>query len=76
MKFEGTVLSHDVDCHCVALKVPEIVTGILILQDNYATFDSDYDKIAGLAVGSKVRGTYKTVDYINYALEFHTGNLP
>ena len=66
--FEGTVLSHDVGCHCVVLKTDK---GNLTVQDDYAKFEGDYDRAKGLKVGSKYKGTYKTVDYINYALEFH-----
>jgi len=66
--FEGTVLSHDVGCHCVVMKTG---SGNLTVQDDYAKFEGDYDRAKGLKIGSKVKGTYKTVDYINYALEFH-----
>lgn len=66
--FEGTVLSHDVACHCIVLKTGK---GNLTLQDDYAKFEGDYDRAKGLQIGSKYRGTYKTVDYINYAVEIH-----
>jgi hypothetical protein len=64
--FEGTVLSHDVACHCIVLKTGK---GNLTLQDDYAKFEGDYDRAKGLKVGSKAKGTYKTVDYINYAVD-------
>jgi hypothetical protein len=67
MKFEGTVLSHDVKCHCVVLKT---ANGDLTLQDDYAKFDGEYNRAKGLKIGSKVKGEYKTVMYINYALSF------
>jgi hypothetical protein len=73
MNFEGTVMSHDVVCHCVAVKSANDSAGMIVLLDYYAKFEPDYDRTAGLTVGSKVRGTYKTVDYIDYALEFHEG---
>jgi hypothetical protein len=66
--YEGTVLSHDVACHCIVLKTG---SGNLTLQDDYAKFEGDYDRAKGLKLGSKIKGTYKTVDYINYALEVH-----
>ena len=69
MHFEGMVLSHDVACHCVVIRVGK---GNLTVQDDYAKFDQEYDRTKGLPIGGKVSGTYKTVDYINYALEFHT----
>ena len=69
--FEGTVLSHDVACHCIVLKGAK---GNLTLQDDYAKFDGDYDRAKGVKAGAKVKGTYKTVDYINYAIEVHQAN--
>jgi hypothetical protein len=66
--FEGTVLSHDVSCHCIVLKTAK---GSLTLQDDYAKFEGDYDRAKGLKIGSKIKGNYKTVDYINYAQEIH-----
>jgi hypothetical protein len=68
MNFEGTVLSHDVGCHCIVLKTSK---GNLTLQDDYAKFEGDYDRAKGLKIGQKYGGTYKTVDYINYALDIH-----
>ncbi|HVN97307.1 MAG TPA: hypothetical protein VMT62_12840 [Syntrophorhabdaceae bacterium] len=65
MDFEGTVLSHDVMCHCIVLATN---MGNLTLQDDYARFDQEYNRAKGLVIGSKVRGTYKTVDFINYAI--------
>jgi hypothetical protein len=64
MSFEGTVVSHDVSCHCMVIKTAK---GTLTLQDDYVKFMQDYNKAQGLKIGSKVKGTYKTVDYINYA---------
>ena len=71
MNFEGAVLSHDVACHCIVLKTAK---GNLTLQDDYAKFDQDYDRAKGVKAGAKVKGTYKTVDYINYAVELHMAN--
>ena len=73
MNFEGTVLGHDVTCHCAVVKGDKGITDITTLQDDYAKFEGDYDRAKGLKIGSKVSGTYKTVDYINYALEFRGG---
>ena len=67
VKFQGEVLSHDVKCHCVVLKTAK---GDLTLQDDYAKFDGEYNRAKGLKIGSKVKGEYKTVMYINYALSF------
>jgi hypothetical protein len=68
MNFEGAVLSHDVGCHCIVLKTAK---GNLTLQDDFAKFEGDYDRAKGLKIGAKVKGSYKTVDYINYASEIH-----
>jgi hypothetical protein len=68
INFEGEVLSHDVACHCIVLKGPK---GTLTLQDDYAKFDQDYDRAKGIQKGAKIKGTYKVVDYINYAMEIH-----
>jgi hypothetical protein len=68
MNFSGTVLSHDVACHCMVLKTAK---GTLTLQDDYAKFEGEYDKAKGVKVGHKVKGTYKTVDYINYIGDIH-----
>ena len=65
MTFEGTVVSHDVACHCVVVK--DATGGTLTVQDDYAEFKQDYNRAKGLMIGSKVKVTYKTVDYINYA---------
>ncbi len=64
MKFSGTVVSHDVACHCIVVSTPK---GDLTLQDDYAKFMQEYDKAKGLKIGSNVVGTYKTVNHINYA---------
>ena len=63
--FEGTVLSHDVMCHCV---VVQTAGGNLTLQDDYAKFQQDYNRLKGLKIGAKVKGEYKTVKFINYAM--------
>jgi hypothetical protein len=63
-KFSGTVLSHDVACHCIVVNTPK---GELTLQDDYAKFMQEYDQAKGLKIGSKAVGTYKTVDHIHYA---------
>jgi len=65
--FDGTVVSHDVACHCFVIKGAKTI----ILQDDYAKFEQEYDKAKGLKVGEKANGTYKTVDMINYAVEVH-----
>jgi len=65
--FDGTVVSHDVACHCFVIKGAKTI----ILQDDYAKFEQEYDKAKGLKVGEKANGTYKTVDMINYADEVH-----
>jgi len=67
-QFEGTVVSHDVACHCFVIKGAK---GSLIVQDDYAKFEQEYDKAKGLKVGEKASGSYKTVDMINYAVEVH-----
>ena len=66
--FEGTVLSHDVACHCFVVKTGK---GTVTLQDDYAKFEQNYDRAKGLMVGKKAAGTYKTIDYINYAIDVH-----
>jgi hypothetical protein len=68
MKFSGEALSHDVKCHCVVVKTAE---GTLTLQDDYAKFDQEYNRAKGLKIGAKVTGEYKTVNFINYALNFN-----
>jgi hypothetical protein len=62
--YTGTVLSHDVACHCIVVKLEK---GTLTLQDDYAKFEGDYNRAKGLKIGTKIGGMYKTVDYINYA---------
>ena len=64
VEFEGTVLSHDVACHCFVVKTAK---GNLTLQDDYTKFEQEFNRAKGLKIGSMVRGSYKTVDYINYA---------
>jgi hypothetical protein len=64
MPFEGQVISHDVMCHCIVVKT---ATGDLTLQDDYAKFQQDYNRLKGLKIGSMIKGEYKTVNYINYA---------
>jgi hypothetical protein len=63
--FEGTVVSHDVMCHCVVVRT---ASGDLTMQDDYAKFQQDYNRLKGLKIGAAVKGEYKTVKYINYAL--------
>jgi len=67
--FDGPVASHDVACHCFVIK--DAKKGNLILQDDYAKFHQEYDKVKGLKIGEKATGTYKTIDAINYATEVH-----
>ena len=69
MHFDGTVVSHDVACHCFVIKGAS--GKALILQDDYANMDQKYDKAKGLKVGEKASGDYKTTDMINYATEVH-----
>jgi len=69
MHFEGTVVSHDVACHCFVVKGAS--GKALILQDDYAKFEQEYDKAKGLKIGEKASGVYKTVGMINYATEVH-----
>jgi len=64
MAFEGTVISHDTACHCIVVKTS---MGDLVLQDDYAKFDQEYNRLMGLKIGSMIKGEYKTVNYINYA---------
>jgi hypothetical protein len=61
---EGTVLSHDVKCKCIVIKG---ANGNVTVQDDYAEFNQDYNRAKGLKIGSKVKVTYKAVDFINYA---------
>ncbi|HVN97304.1 MAG TPA: hypothetical protein VMT62_12825 [Syntrophorhabdaceae bacterium] len=64
MEFEGTVLSHDVLCHCFVVKGAK---GNVTLQDDYTKFDQEYNRAKGLKIGAKVKGEYKSVNYLNYA---------
>ena len=66
--FQGTVVAHDVACHCFYVKGAK---GTVALQDDYAKFDQGYDKAKGLKVGKSASGSYKTIDEINYAVEVH-----
>ena len=66
--FDGTVVSHDVACHCFVIKGAK---GNMILQDDYAKFDQEYDTVKGLKLGKPASGSYKTIDEINYAVEIH-----
>ncbi len=61
---EGTVVSHDVKCHCIVIKG---ASGNVVVQDDYAEFNQEYNKAKGLKIGGKAKITYKTVDSINYA---------
>ncbi len=65
MTFEGTVLSHDVLCHCFVVKTAK---GNLTFQDDYTRFYQEYNRAKGLKIGAKVKGEYKILDYLNYAL--------
>jgi hypothetical protein len=67
--FQGTVLAHDVACHCFYLK--EEKGNQLAVQDDYAKFDQGYNEKKGLKVGKPASGSYKTIDEINYAVEVH-----
>ncbi len=67
--FDGTVVSHDVACHCFVIKTAS--GKALIIQDDYAKFEQEYDKAKGLKIGEKATGSYKTIDMINYATEVH-----
>ncbi|HME42634.1 MAG TPA: hypothetical protein VKF36_06070 [Syntrophorhabdales bacterium] len=67
-QFQGTVVSHDVPCHCIIVKGAE---GNLVLQDDYAKFDQEYDNVKGLKLGKPASGSYKTIDEINYATQVH-----
>jgi len=64
-KFSGQVVSHDVLCHCLVVKMKSGKT--LVLNDDYAEFMQEYNKAKGLKIGSQVVGEYKTVDSIDYA---------
>jgi hypothetical protein len=61
---EGTVVSHDVKCHCIVVKGPN---GNVVVQDDYAEFNQEYNKAKGLKLNAAAKITYKTVDSINYA---------
>lgn len=64
MTAEGTVVSHDIACHCIVLQTSN---GNMTFQDDYAQFNQDYNRVKGLKIGAKAKITYKVVDYINYA---------
>ena len=64
MTVEGNVVSHDVKCHCFVIKGPN---GNVVIQDDYAEFNQNYDRSKGLKIGAKAKIMYKTVDSINYA---------
>jgi hypothetical protein len=64
-KFSGQVVSHDVLCHCLVVKMKSGKT--LVLNDDYAEFMQGYNQAKGLKIGSQVVGEYKTVDSIDYA---------
>ena len=64
MTVEGNVVSHDVKCHCFVVKGEK---GSVVLQDDYAQFNQNYDRAKGLKIGAKAKVTYKTVSSINYA---------
>ena len=64
MTVEGTVVSHDVKCHCFVIKGPN---GNVVIQDDYAEFNQEYNKAKGLKLNAPAKATYKTVSGINYA---------
>jgi hypothetical protein len=64
MNVEGAVVSHDVKCHCFVVKGPN---GNVVIQDDYAEFNQNYNRAKGLKIGAKAKVMYKTVDSINYA---------
>lgn len=61
---EGTVLSHDVVCHCFVVKTAK---GEMAFQDDYVKFDQEYNKAKGLKIGAAVKVEYKKINYLNYA---------
>jgi len=65
-KFSGTVISHDPVCHCVVVGTTD---GEVTLLDQYAKFMKKYDRAKGLIIGSRVSGTYKTVNHIHYLMD-------
>lgn len=65
-EFSGTVVSHDPVCHCIVVETTE---GELTLLDQYAKFMKKYDRAKGLIIGSKVDGSYKTVNHIHYLMD-------
>lgn len=68
-QFQGTVLAHDVPCHCFYVK--EAKGNQLAIQEDYAKFEKGYDAAKGLKAGKPVSGSYKTIDEINYAVEVY-----
>jgi hypothetical protein len=64
MTIEGNIVSHDVKCHCFVVNG---ANGNVVIQDDYAEFNQNYDRAKGLRIGAKAKVTYKTVDSINYA---------
>ena len=50
-------------CHCVVIKTAK---GEMTFQDDYTKFMQDYNQAKGLKIGSKMKGTYKTVSHIHY----------
>jgi hypothetical protein len=64
MTVEGDIVSHDVKCHCFVVKGAK---GNVVIQDDYAEFNQNYDRAKGLKIGAKAKVTYKTVDSMNYA---------
>ncbi len=68
MTAEGTVVAHDVACHCLVLKTSK---GDMTFNDDYAKFDQEYNRAKGLKVGSKATVQYKAISGINYAMEIH-----
>ena len=66
--FEGTVLSHDILCKCFVLKTAK---GNVQFQDDYVKFMDQYNRAKGLKIGAKVKGEYKVVQFINYAISIN-----
>jgi hypothetical protein len=63
--FEGTVVAHDVLCHCMVVKVKD---RNVTMNDDYTKFMQDYNNAKGLKIGAKVKGAYKVVSGINYLI--------
>jgi len=51
IRFTGTVVSHESDCHCVVIDTPQ---RRVTLQDDYARFMQQYNEAKGLRIGAAV----------------------